>query len=153
VRDDEPVSDREGSFDWLRTRRFVALLAALVVVIGVARCGGSSRSSSSTTTKRSVPATKAAKGGLHIATTSLPNAVQGTRYSVQLTAAGGRPPYHWKKLSVIPRGLHLLVSRKGLLHATPTKETRPGVYTVKVFVQDHTRKTATATLTLQLHAP
>jgi hypothetical protein len=159
VRDEEVGSGRER-YEWLRTKRFFALLAVLAVVLATARCGGSPRTTSSTTIKATVPPTKAVRrpkvvprGDLRITTTSLPNAVQRTRYSVQLTAKGGTVPYHWKKVSPLPKGFRLVLSRKGVLHGTPTKKATPGTYTLKVLVQDRAKETATATLTLHLSAP
>jgi hypothetical protein len=35
----------------------------------------------------------------------------------------------------------------------PRKKTPPGVYAVRVVVQDHNKATSTATLTLHLYAP
>jgi hypothetical protein len=161
--DSEPDSDSgpERRVNWARTRRVVVLLAAVVIVLAAARCGYTPHTSSSKRTEHKPTATKptatkTAQYPLSVVTTSLPNAVQGVRYSVQLKAEGGVAPYSWRKVSLLPKGLHLVVSPKGLLHGIPSKNAAPGVYAIKVSVHDHSKKphlTATATLTLHLYAP
>jgi hypothetical protein len=146
--------------DWRRTKRFVAFAALVTVALIAARCSGTSRTSSSAKpqvsssakAKHGTPRTTAVPRPLRILTTSLPNAVAGSRYSVQLRATGGTLPYRWKKLGVAPPGLHLTVARNGLLHVLRTKKATPGTYTVKVSVRDRNKKTVTATLSLRMNA-
>jgi hypothetical protein len=57
---------------------------------------------------------------LHVTNPGLPNAVQGTPYSVQLEAAGGTAPYHWSTSEGTPCGLTL--SATGLLSGTPIED-------------------------------
>ena len=85
---------------------------------------------------------------LSITTTSLPDASPGTRYSVQLQAQGGVPPYHWSETGSLPAALKL--SHAGLLsgkvHQQPS-----GSFPITVTVFDHhgkARQTASASLTL-----
>ncbi|HEV3367309.1 MAG TPA: putative Ig domain-containing protein, partial [Acidimicrobiales bacterium] len=82
--------------------------------------------------------------GFHVSTSSLPNAVIGSAYSVQLQTQGGTPPYKWKKTTKLPKGLKL--SSSGLLAGTPSKG--PGSYSIGVMVTSN--KTAMATATLPL---
>ncbi len=71
--------------------------------------------------------------GLHITTVSLPAATPGEPYSQQLTAAGGVPPYKWKKTGgSLPKGLKL--SKTGLISGTPKKTAQ--TETVGVTVTD-----------------
>jgi hypothetical protein len=48
----------------------------------------------------------------------LPEAMQGRPYSHTLTAAGGRPPYHWTVQGELPAGLSL-DSSSGVMQGTP----------------------------------
>ncbi len=69
---------------------------------------------------------------LVIATTTLPTAVQGQAYSVQLVATGGVGPYTWSvTLGALPSGMTL--SASGLLAGTPTVS---GVFAVTVSATD-----------------
>ncbi|HSZ15228.1 MAG TPA: Ig-like domain repeat protein [Solirubrobacteraceae bacterium] len=91
--------------------------------------------------------------GLHVTTTSLPQATPGVHYSVQLQAAGGTGPYHWSKTGSLPKGLKL--SSKGLLSGAARAGAvgGGGSFPITVKVTDHTRKghqTATASLTLHV---
>jgi hypothetical protein len=89
--------------------------------------------------------------GLHVETTTLPNATRGAAYSTQLVAAGGAAPYKWKKTSKLPKGMKL--SKTGVLSGTPSSKATPGPYSIGVLVGDATKKpkhTATATLTLNV---
>jgi hypothetical protein len=82
--------------------------------------------------------------GFHVSTSSLPDAVIGSAYSVQLQTQGGTPPFKWKKTTKLPKGLKL--SSSGLLAGTPSKG--PGSYSIGVMVTSN--KTAMATATLPL---
>jgi hypothetical protein len=90
----------------------------------------------------------------HIVTTSVPPATRGVAYSVQLQAAGGTPPYKWKKLSgSLPKGLK--VSSTGLLSGTPSLKAAAGAYNFVVQAKTHKSKgnpsqVATQPLTLNL---
>jgi len=89
--------------------------------------------------------------GLHVTTTSLPQATLGVRYSVQLQAEGGTGPYHWSKTGSLPKILKL--SPTGLLSGTVRAKLDPdgGSFPITVTVTDHTKKghqTATEALTL-----
>jgi hypothetical protein len=91
--------------------------------------------------------------GLHVTTTTLPEATPGVHYSTQLTAAGGLLPDSWKVTSAthLPTGFEL--SPKGVLSGKPTVKQYPhgGEFQINVTVSDATKKVpqkASATLTL-----
>lgn len=91
--------------------------------------------------------------GLHVTTTTLPEATPGIHYSTQLTAAGGLLPDGWKVTSAthLPSGFEL--SPKGVLSGKPTAKQYPhgGEFQINVTVSDATKKIAqkaSATLTL-----
>jgi photosystem II stability/assembly factor-like uncharacterized protein len=85
---------------------------------------------------------------VQIATTSLPPATRNTSYSVQLQASGGLQPYHWKKLSALPKGLSL--SSDGVVSGTPKSTDAPGTYSISVSVKDAEKGPQTASTTLSL---
>lgn len=72
----------------------------------------------------------AAVGGFSITTTSLLAAARGVPYSQQLQASGGNPPYTWKRIGKLPKGLTL--SSSGLLSGTPTATDATGSYSFTV---------------------
>ena len=82
---------------------------------------------------------------LHVTTTSLPAGVRGTPYSTTLTASGGTPPYKWKKVGTLPKGLKL--SSTGVLSGTVSTKVAAGHYTINVTVSDAGKKTAKETAT------
>jgi hypothetical protein len=92
--------------------------------------------------------------GLHVTTSSLPQATPGVHYSKQLEAAAGVTPYKWRLTSgKLPKGLSLKSS--GLLSGTIKAKSAPhgGSYPITVTVTDHTKRvhqSATATLTLKV---
>ncbi len=91
--------------------------------------------------------------GLHVTTTSLPEATPGVHYSVQLQAEGGIGPYRWSKSGSLPKGLKL--SYSGLLSGTVRAKSDPngGSFPITVTVKDHTKKlhqNASAALTLHV---
>jgi hypothetical protein len=91
--------------------------------------------------------------GLHVTTTSLPEATPGTRYSVQLEAQGGVGPYHWSKSGSLPKALKL--SSKGVLsgRVRAQADSGGGSFPITVTVTSHRGKgeqTATASLTLHV---
>ncbi len=88
---------------------------------------------------------------MKITTTSLPTAHIGQAYSAQLQATGGLPPYKWKKLSTLPKGLKLNASTGQIAGTITSKKVAPGNYSFSVMVSDHTKhvhNTAEATFTL-----
>jgi hypothetical protein len=88
--------------------------------------------------------------GLHITTTSLPEAAPGSRYSIQLHAQGGVTPYHWSETGVLPGKLK--VSRAGVIHGKVEAQAA-GSFPITVEVFDRrgrTRQAATTTLTLSV---
>lgn len=93
-------------------------------------------------------ATPPAARPVRITTFSLPNAVEGRRYSARLRAHGGKPPYHWIALTGLPRGLKLLGT--GLLAGIPS---RAGIFRMSVEVKDATRATAKGRITLRVRPP
>ncbi|HUY97948.1 MAG TPA: putative Ig domain-containing protein [Verrucomicrobiae bacterium] len=92
------------------------------------------------------------EGVLAVATTALPDGVQGSLYSAQLTASGGVGADSWTLLSgTLPPGLTLTSS--GAITGTPTAT---GTSTVTVAVTDSSvpaAETATATFSLTVRAP
>ncbi len=90
--------------------------------------------------------------GLHVTTTSLPQATPLVSYSAQLEALGGVAPYKWKLTSgSLPKGLKL--SAGGLLSGKIGAKTYPngGSFPITVSVTDATKKvhqTASASFTL-----
>jgi hypothetical protein len=88
--------------------------------------------------------------GLHITTTSLPDATPSSQYSIQLRAQGGVIPYHWSETGALPGKLKL--SHTGVLHGK-VKAQSAGSFPITVEVFDRhgkARQTATATLTLSV---
>jgi alpha-tubulin suppressor-like RCC1 family protein len=81
---------------------------------------------------------------LTVTTPSLFDGTVGLPYFVQLTAAGGTPPYTWSS-SVLPTGLSL--SAGGLLSGTPRSAART---TVTVTVTDSQLRAASAALPVRL---
>lgn len=67
---------------------------------------------------------------LQIITGSLPGAVQGQAYSVQLNATGGVAPYSWSATG-LPAGL--TCSSTGLISGTPTVS---GTFSAVITVTD-----------------
>jgi hypothetical protein len=91
-------------------------------------------------------------GALLIETTTLPAATRGAPYTATLTASGGVPPYKWKKVGRLPKGLKL--GKTGMITGTPSTKLAPGSYPIGVKVSDSKKKgkdSATATLTLQVN--
>jgi hypothetical protein len=89
---------------------------------------------------------------LTIETTSLPDATRGTPYNTQLAACSGIPPYKWKKVGKLPKGLKL--GKTGAITGTPSTKLAPGSYPVGVSVSDSKKKgkdSATTTLTLKVN--
>lgn len=90
--------------------------------------------------------------GLHVETSAPPEATRGMAYSTQLVASGGIPPYKWKKVGKLPKGLKL--NKEGVLSGTPKSNLVPGPYQVAVTVADSTKKlkrAGTATFTLNVN--
>jgi hypothetical protein len=83
---------------------------------------------------------------VRVATTRLPLARVGKRYSAKLSATGGRRPYYWSFPRKPPKGLHLRPT--GWVFGTPRG--RPGAFTLPVRVRDVLGKTAQARLVLRI---
>jgi hypothetical protein len=87
--------------------------------------------------------------GPAITSAPLPAATAGATYSVQLSAAGGTPPYNWSVLSgPLPLGLVLLSS--GLLSGIPSAL---GTTTTTVQISDAFGVRASAAFTVVVQAP
>ncbi len=91
--------------------------------------------------------------GLHVTTTSLPEATPGARYTVQLEAQGGVGPYHWSRTGSLPKALKL--SSRGVLSGRVRAQANSGAgsFPITVTVTDRRGKgeqTATASLTLHV---
>ena len=86
---------------------------------------------------------------VHVTTVSLPNAVEGRRYSNRLHATGGKPPYRWSALAGLPRGLKLLGT--GLLVGIPGRHA--GTFRISVKVRDAAGVTARGRVTMRVRPP
>jgi hypothetical protein len=85
-----------------------------------------------------------------IATTSLPNATQGSAYSTTLTASGGTSPFKWSVTSgSLPGGL-TLASGSGVISGSPTAN---GTFTFTVLVVDAKAQSANAVVNLTINPP
>ena len=73
--------------------------------------------------------------GFGIVTSSLPSGTVGVGYSKVLAAAGGTPPYKWKKLTTFPKGLKLK-AKTGVISGTPKVR---GTFSVTVQVRYKTK--------------
>jgi lysophospholipase L1-like esterase len=83
---------------------------------------------------------------VRVATTRLPVATVGRRYSAKLSATGGRRPYYWSFPRKPPKGLHLRPT--GWIFGTP--KGRAGTFTLPVRVRDVLGKSAQARLVLRV---
>jgi hypothetical protein len=83
---------------------------------------------------------------LQVVTVRLRDARLGRPYVSQLQAMGGKPPYRWRIISGLPRGLHLAAG--GRLTGTP--KARPGLVVVRVRVLDSAGASATRGLALHV---
>ncbi len=85
---------------------------------------------------------------LQVATPSLPTALSGRPYAVQLVAVGGQVPYSWVAVSDLPVGIEL--NEEGLLSGTPqTQIDLP----ITVRVRDALDNAASADLVLNVINP
>jgi hypothetical protein len=88
--------------------------------------------------------------GLHVTTSSLPEAAPRVAYSQQLEAVGGVAPYRWRVTAGrLPSGLRL--SSTGVLEGKVKPSVGAGSFPITVRVTDHTPKvhqTASAAFTL-----
>jgi hypothetical protein len=90
--------------------------------------------------------------GLHVTTTSLPEARAGVAYSAQLEAVGGVPPYKWKVTAgKLPKGLRL--SSTGHISGTIKAKSDPngGSFPFTVTVTEHAKVKQKATANFTLH--
>lgn len=87
--------------------------------------------------------------GLHVETSTLPEATRGQAYSAHLLASGGTEPYKWKATSKLPKGLKL--ARTGILSGKPNMKVAAGSYPVNVQVTDKKKASATKSLTLKVN--
>ena len=109
------------------------LVHKTLVQLGVARSPKGSRTKPGT--------------AVRVATTRLPAATVGKRYSAKLSATGGRRPYYWSFPRRPPKGLHLRPT--GWIFGTPRG--RAGTFALPVRVRDVLGKTAQARLVLRVH--
>jgi hypothetical protein len=72
-----------------------------------------------------------APAGFRVKTTALPGAQLGKAYSKRLDAVGGVPPFKWKRVGKLPKGLKLF-ARDGVISGTPTKKKGTFSFTVQV---------------------
>jgi len=87
-----------------------------------------------------------------ITTTALPAGIIGQPYSATLSASGGNPPYTWKRIGSLPKGLKL--SKFGSISGTPKTKAVTTSFTIEVL--DHkvgkpkTQNTAMAPFTITI---
>ena len=77
-----------------------------------------------------------------ISTASLPAGTLGTPYSATLAATGGTPPYKWKKVGRLPKGLKLATTT-GKITGTPKKTT--GTFSFQIQLKDSAKPKVTVT--------
>ena len=77
-----------------------------------------------------------------ISTASLPAGTLGTPYSATLAATGGTPPYKWKKVGQLPKGLKLATTT-GKITGTPKKTT--GTFSFQIQLRDSAKPKVTVT--------
>ena len=90
--------------------------------------------------------------GLHVTTTSLPEAQLGAAYAAQLQAIGGETPYKWKLIAgSLPKGLRL--SASGHIAGTVKAKSDPhgGAFAFMVSVTEHGKGGRKAAASLTLH--
>ena len=86
---------------------------------------------------------------LRIDTTALPEATREVHYETALAASGEKPPFKWKKLAPLPKGLKL--SKGGVLSGTmKTSKVTAGPHTLSFEVKDAAKREKTVTLTLNV---
>ena len=96
-----------------------------------------------------VSVTPVTTANLKVATTSLPNATQGSSYSDSLAASGGSQPYTWHLASgSLPAGVSL--TSAGALTGSPVKT---GTFSFTAQVADTASHSATASLALTVDLP
>ncbi len=105
------------------------------------------------TTSASVTVTALATPVVITTASPLPSGTVGTAYSLQFTASGGTPPYHWS--SIDPLGLGalpppgLVFSNGGLLLGTPKTA---GTYSFMIGCNDSASGSASATVTITINS-
>ena len=86
---------------------------------------------------------------LRIDTTALPEATREVHYETVLAASGEKPPFKWKKLAPLPKGLKL--SKAGVLSGTmKTSKVTAGPHTLSFEVKDAAKREKTVTLSLNV---
>lgn len=65
-----------------------------------------------------------------ITTATLPSGSIGTPYSTTLSASGGIPPYRWKKIGLLPKGVKLR-AKTGVISGSPKRSTGTFTFTVQ----------------------
>ncbi|MBE7541418.1 MAG: Ig domain-containing protein [Bryobacteraceae bacterium] len=88
-------------------------------------------------------------GGVVITTTTLPPAVAGEAYQATLEAGGGRQPYRWAVVGLLPAGLDLDPGL-GLIAGSPTAG---GTFSFTVRVEDQDGLSDTAALSIVVTMP
>jgi hypothetical protein len=88
-------------------------------------------------------------GGVLITTTTLPPAMAGEAYQVTLAAEGGRAPYRWAVVGLLPAGLDLDPGL-GQIAGSPTAS---GTFTFTVRVEDPDGLSDTAELSIVVATP
>jgi hypothetical protein len=90
---------------------------------------------------------------LDVTTQSLPSAVEGNAYNVDLAAAGGTAPYTWTLLNgTLPAGL-AFNSITGVISGIPSASTSPTTLTLRITDSGDPVQTTTLTLTLSVAPP
>lgn len=118
----------------VNVRRVWADLNARLLLVGSQSSGGSDLRIYSI--DPSVVATESAQPGLSITNTSLPDAIVGRPYSVQLSAMGGIAPYSWQLSGAHPAGLGL-GSVTGVITGTPSSRAPATFTNISVTVTDN----------------
>jgi Putative Ig domain/FG-GAP repeat len=86
---------------------------------------------------------------LRVEASTLPVATRGRAYKTGLVACGGAPPYKWKNVGALPKGLKL--TKTGVISGTPKPKLAAASYAVGVKVADSKKQSARATLALTIN--
>jgi IPT/TIG domain len=131
-------------------RAFAAAACALVAGSGLCLVAPTRGAAAAIGRGRGAVSTVASCASLQIQTAALPSAKPGAPYSAQLAVCGGAPPYKWKKVGKLPKGMKL--SKTGVLTWMPKAALETSSYPIGVAVSDSARpkESATAAFELQL---